>query len=65
MAAPYFVYRRPERPLNAALRGWPERPTWLVNAAVGGIDFNIAGFPSWQEAFEYAFTEATRELSDR
>lgn len=49
------VYRRPEKFLTAAMKGWPSRPLWLVDALAPGIDyFNIAGFPTWREAMDYA-----------
>lgn len=58
---PVRVYRRPENGFEAYFKGWPSRPNWLVDVLAPGIDFyNIAGFPTWREAFDYAHWTALR-----
>lgn len=62
-ASAFRVYRRPENGLESWSKKWPDRPRWLVDVLAPGIDFyNIAGFPTWREAFDYACVAAVRDV---
>lgn len=54
MSKPIWIHKKPELGLTSVLKGWPMRPTWIVEALAPGIDyFVIAGFPTWEDAVEW------------
>lgn len=57
MVNKFHVIRRPEHRITAAVKGWPDRPTWLVYRRIGAPiwgEYVVAGFPTHAEAIHYA-----------
>jgi hypothetical protein len=62
LTRPLWVHKRQEHRLTAAFKGWPERPNWIVEQLAPGIDYYvIAGFPTFDEAIQYATRHASKE----
>ena len=51
----HLVRKRPENWVKRVRKRWPERPKWLVYENMHLDDVVIAGFPTWGEAFDYAY----------
>ena len=64
LTKPIWVHSRQEHWAEACVKGWPERPKYLVERLAPGIDYwVVAGFPTWEEAMAYADQLARQETA--